>query len=83
MRRNDAPKEITTEAALPVCAGRPLREREAAGRLGLTPNTLSKWRMHKTGPRFVRFNRTIRYYESDINAWLQEHVVEPDREGVA
>ncbi len=59
---------------------RPLREREAAARLGLTANCLAKWRCRRFGPRFVRYGRTIRYLENDLNTWLDEHAVEPERE---
>jgi predicted DNA-binding transcriptional regulator AlpA len=80
MRRDAEPKTPTPEAGkLPTGAGRPLREREAAARLGLTGNALAKWRCRRFGPRYIRFGRTIRYYENDLNAWLNEHAVEPEQ----
>ena len=60
-------------------ANRPLREREAAARLGLTGNCLAKWRCKRVGPPYVQFGRTIRYLTDDLDAWLREHVVEPER----
>lgn len=90
MRRDADPKTIAAEtrrtlavASVLSGAGRPFQEREAAARLGLTGNTLAKWRCRRFGPRYVRFGRTIRYYENDLNAWLEEHTVEPEREAAA
>lgn len=45
--------------------------REAARRIGVTADTLSRWRSEETGPRYVRVARTKCFYRpSDIAAWL-------------
>ena len=50
-----------------------LDEAAAAAYLGLTnPQTLAVWRSTKRYPLpYVRVGRSIRYRESDLNAWLE------------
>jgi hypothetical protein len=43
-----------------------LTEHEAASYLRLSPKTLSKWRLIKTGPAFHRFGSAVRYSLSDL-----------------
>ena len=43
-----------------------------------TPGTLAVWRCHGKGPRYTRFGNRILYLGVDLNAWLDEHIVEPD-----
>ncbi len=50
--------------------------KEAARLLGKHPNTLVKWRMSGTGPRFVKTGRAISYVISDILDWLDQHKYE-------
>jgi predicted DNA-binding transcriptional regulator AlpA len=86
MRRDAEPKKVTAEtrkllavASVFSGAGRPLQEREAAARVGVTGNCLAKWRCRRTGPRYVRFGRTIRYLEGDLNEWIAAHTVDPEQ----
>jgi hypothetical protein len=44
-------------------------ERQAAAHLGLSPNTLAKWRCQGAGPRFHRFGGAIRYARSDLDSF--------------
>lgn len=32
--------------------------------------TLEQWRYRRTGPRFVKVGRDVRYRQVDIDAWL-------------
>ena len=47
--------------------------KEAARFLSKNPNTLTKWRMSGTGPRFLKVGRSVCYRLSDISAWLEDH----------
>ena len=42
-----------------------------------TRGTLSQWRHRSVGPRFLRFGNRVLYRGSDLNDWLDKHVVEP------
>jgi predicted DNA-binding transcriptional regulator AlpA len=60
--------------------GRGLTDREAAPLLGVATSTLPTWRARHKGPKFVRLDsRSVRYFEADIEAWLQAHLVDPSR----
>lgn len=43
--------------------------------LGNEVQTLSVWRLHKKGPKYIRVGRLIRYRRSDIEAWLDSQTV--------
>lgn len=43
--------------------------------LGLTVATLRKWRWLRSGPKFVKVGRLIRYRKTDIDAWLDQQTV--------
>lgn len=49
-----------------------LSPRETAEALGLSENTLAKWRYQRdeNSPPFVRLGSLIRYRESELLAWL-------------
>ena len=42
-----------------------------------TRGTLSQWRHKGIGPPYYRFGNRILYLGADLNAWLDEHLVEP------
>lgn len=42
-----------------------------------TRGTLSQWRHRGEGPPYIRFGNRVLYLGSELNAWLDEHVVEP------
>ena len=42
-----------------------------------TRGTLATWRWMGRGPRYRKFGNRILYLGSDLNAWLDAHVVEP------
>lgn len=48
---------------------------EVAGRLGVAEITLRKWRIHGTGPRFIRCGANIRYRASDLESWVSSRTV--------
>jgi predicted DNA-binding transcriptional regulator AlpA len=51
---------------------------QAAGYLGLNPGTLANLRARGLGPRYVKLGSAVRYYESDLDAWAQAHLVETE-----
>ena len=42
-----------------------------------TPGTLAVWRHQGRGPRYSKFGNRVLYRGTDLNAWLDDHVVEP------
>ena len=42
-----------------------------------TRGTLAQWRHHGRGPRYTRFGNRVLYLGTDLNAWLDEQVIEP------
>lgn len=48
-----------------------LTSAEVAERLGITPRTLTEWRIRGYGPAFIEIaKRNIRYDSSDLENWL-------------
>ena len=48
----------------------------AAQYLGIAEGTLRKWRMRRYGPRFQKVGGEVRYYLSDLDAWLDAQFVD-------
>ncbi len=42
-----------------------------------TRGTLAQWRHFGRGPAYVRFGNRVLYRGSDLNAWLDNHVIKP------
>jgi len=55
-----------------------LTTEEAACHLGVSAVTLERWRSQRRGPRFVRYGRYLRYRLSDLEAFLEHHLVAGD-----
>jgi predicted site-specific integrase-resolvase len=53
---------------------------QAADFLGVSVDTLSRWRQQGGGPRFVKFTRAkqgiVRYRPADLERFIGEHVQE-------
>lgn len=45
-------------------------QQEVATYLGVAESTLEQWRWRKTGPRWSKVGRYVRYRWSDIDKWL-------------
>ncbi len=54
-----------------------LTEHEVAQQLGLSVATLRAWRLKRTGPRFVRFGRAVRYLSADVQQFVERSAVHP------
>ena len=52
-----------------------LNQKQTAKLLTLSERTLERLRVAGTGPRFVRAGRSIRYRETDLEAWIASRVV--------
>ena len=52
-----------------------LTQRQAAALLCLSERTLERLRVSGGGPKFVRCGRSIRYRDSDLEAWVADRVV--------
>ena len=42
-----------------------------------TRGTLAQWRCRGVGPRYTKYGHRVLYLGADLNAWLDEHVVDP------
>lgn len=55
-------------------------EAVAAELLSVSVRTLQQWRHLGRGPPYIRVsNRCVRYLLADLDDWLAEHRIEPDR----
>jgi predicted DNA-binding transcriptional regulator AlpA len=56
-----------------------INESEVARRANVSVAVIRKWRREKTGPRFLKLGRLVRYRARDVEAWLDLHAVESGR----
>lgn len=49
-----------------------LDARATAGILGVSEQTLAKWRVNGDGPRFLKIGSRIRYDRKDLDDWLEQ-----------
>jgi predicted DNA-binding transcriptional regulator AlpA len=47
-----------------------LREREVFEKLNIGESTGQQWRLKGLGPKFVKIGRSVRYRESDVQAYI-------------
>lgn len=76
MKSNDSERQqIGAENRRPGLLDDFLSTEELAVELDVTPLTLVRWRMQKTGPPVTRLGRRILYRRSSLRTWLaaQEH----------
>ena len=52
-----------------------LTQRDVAAKLGLSERTLERLRSSGAEPKFVKANRSVRYREADLEAWLAAQTV--------
>lgn len=53
---------------------------EAAEYIGVTRDTLAQMASRNRGPRYSKIsNRIVRYRRSDIDAWIEAHLVDGSR----
>ncbi|WP_298162643.1 AlpA family transcriptional regulator [Acidocella sp.] len=70
---DSATSTITANAAIePPAPMKLLTARQAGELLGVSPETLERWRGAGTGPAFIRLSgRYIRYRQDDLEAFIQ------------
>lgn len=49
---------------------------QAAHYIGYSKSTLEWWRMEKRGPRFYKMAGRVRYRQSDLDAFMENGLVE-------
>ncbi|MEF3696744.1 helix-turn-helix domain-containing protein [Desulfolutivibrio sp.] len=54
-------------------------EKDAAAYLGLSVKTLQAWRFTHRPPKYLRLGRSIRYRLSDLDAFLNANLIDPER----
>lgn len=54
-----------------------LSNSEAAEFLGMSPDTLARWRWAGIGPAYLKIGRSIKYRRADLEAFLNESRVNP------
>lgn len=57
-----------------------LTTHQAAAYLGLSPNTLERWRWSGKGPSYRKLGRAVRYTREDLDAYLAKCATEPASE---
>ncbi len=74
------PEEAPEEEIIDVVADpidRMITERQAAVILGVSKDTLKKWRSRRRGPRYYKYHDgAIRYSLADLDQYLTDHMVE-------
>lgn len=55
-----------------------LRQKEVAEWIGMSEAWLEQCRFKKTGIPYVKVGRACRYRASDVQRWIEEHVVGAD-----
>jgi len=48
---------------------------QAADYLGVPRETLAVWRMRKTGPRYSKIGRHVKYRQADLDAWVESRTI--------
>ena len=48
-----------------------LDPKATAAFLAVPPNTLTRWRLQESGPRFYRVGKHVRYRRDDVETWLE------------
>lgn len=52
-----------------------LRQKEVAEMIGMSEAWLEQCRFRKIGITFIKMDRACRYRKSDVEAWLEKHLV--------
>lgn len=52
-------------------------ECEAAAVIGVSAQSLSRWRKAGIGPPYLRLGRKVRYRPGDVSAWIDSQVQNP------
>ena len=53
-----------------------LIEREAAAHMGVSLQTIRRWRRERSGPPFVKFEKAVRYRQEDLDLFIANAVIQ-------
>lgn len=53
-------------------------ERKAAKFIGVAVQTLRNWRHMRRGPAYLKIGKAVRYRIQDLDAFLNEHRIDPE-----
>lgn len=56
-----------------------LKTKQAAALLGVSEQTMNKWRCIKKGPPYIKYTRAVRYRTEDLLEWLAQSVITPTK----
>lgn len=77
------PQEMARAASVTAGAAivekRTLTDIEVAARLGVSRFTVRSWRIKGVGPRFLKLGRAVRYRPEDVDEYVQQVMVEPQK----
>jgi predicted DNA-binding transcriptional regulator AlpA len=59
-----------------------LNQRQAAERLRLSTRTLERFRLTGGGPRYCKLGARVLYLQSELDAWVAEHLRHSTSENV-
>lgn len=51
---------------------------DLAEELGVPVRTVYAWNHAKTGPRFARFGKYVRYRRDDVERWIETRLIDQD-----
>ena len=72
-------KIVAMEPTSPALGEALLPPREAASILRVEVETLADWRFHRIGPPYVKTGRLVRYRPSDLEQWIRDRTVTPQK----
>ncbi len=52
-----------------------LNVKEAAEYLKVSPHTLATWRARKTGPKFVKLGRSVKYPKDCLDTFIKQNLI--------
>ena len=55
-----------------------LNSQQAGAYLGCSESVLRLWRSQGQGPRYFRAGKLIRYRRTDLDAWIEARLCEPE-----
>jgi len=71
---NTLQEEIENEGVIENMNGKLLTPKEAAKLLNLSVSTLAKRRQEKKDPPFVKFGKSVRYREVDLDEFIKSNI---------
>jgi predicted DNA-binding transcriptional regulator AlpA len=69
--KSPAMKPTIAEATIQPVQACLLNEKQVADYLSLSVASLRRWRLFRTGPKFVKIGSLVRYRRGDLDDWLK------------